>query len=313
MRLILSVRLLLFGGLVLFCSNFGICEKTASYTQVVDKAATTITMSESTTAVNIGQSIQFTANVAPIKPTTPTGTVVFTATGSNSNNQVVSAPAAVSATGISTWSIALPNIDTYTIKAVYSGDANYLGSNTSLVAFVAPPQDFLLGLPSRVSVTKGQASSGSIAITPINGFSGIVTLSCSGSPYKGSCGFANAAVAVSSNLVKSNIQNANASATTTGTVTTDLKIDTSGITVTTVGTLLCLFGVRGRRKHYAIALSACCLLLSMVLVGCAGSNRYVQNDGTPVGTYTISVVATSGSITHKGTVTLDVLPMANSK
>jgi hypothetical protein len=54
-----------------------------------------------------------------------------------------------------------------------------------------------------------------------------------------------------------------------------------------------------------LSLGVAVLLIGMT--GCAGSNRYVQSNGTPPGYYSLTVVATSGAITHSSTMTLHVV------
>ena len=44
---------------------------------------------------------------------------------------------------------------------------------------------------------------------------------------------------------------------------------------------------------------------TLALNGCGTSNRFVQQDGTPPGTYAITVIGTSGTLTH--TVTVQVV------
>jgi hypothetical protein len=291
-------------------SSAGVCEKAVTYVQVVNKAATTTGITSSSGIINIGQSVQFSANVLPVKPSVPTGTVTFTATGTSSANVAVSSPVAVSSTGSATWSVALPEIDSYTVVAQYNGDSNYLSSSQTMAQMVEPPPDFSLSLPTSITIVKGGSSSGAISITGLNGFAGTVTLSCDGTPYKSSCGFSNASVVVANS--GSSISNAKATSSgnaTTGTASTALTVSTAGISVTTVGGLL-LFGFGGlKRKRLASYIIAGASLLAVLstLSGCVGSNRYVQDQGTPIGTYTIKVVATSGSISHSGTTTLNVV------
>jgi hypothetical protein len=84
---------------------------------------------------------------------------------------------------------------------------------------------------------------------------------------------------------------------------------------TTVNTLAGLggfFGLLGvtRRSRRAIIirkylLVATALLSIAALVSC-GAPRYQQTNGTPKGTYAIQVTATSGQISHQGTLTMTV-------
>jgi hypothetical protein len=281
-------------------------QKSATYTEVVNKATTTTGVAASASASNVGQQITYTASIGPAKPTIPTGSVVFTATGINSAQTVTSAAILVSGNGLASWSETLPAVDTYTVSAVYSGDANYLGSTGTGTETVVGQQDFSLSLPPSITVTRGQAGSGVITLTPINGFSGTVTLTCGGMPYESGCNFANSSVALTSSLPG---QNSASSQSGSATVQTALNVTTTGVTVTTTGALIFLFGLGGMRKRRTFLWPCVCLAIltgMAALSGCAGGNRYVQNNGTPPGSYSVTVTAVSGSITHTGTTTLVV-------
>jgi hypothetical protein len=296
-------------AIVTLCGN-GVCQKTASFSQVVKKAATQTAITTTASAINIGQSLQFSATVTPLKPTTPTGTVVFTATGTQAANTVTSSAMPVTSSGVEAWSVTLPAVDTYTVAAVYSGDSNYSTSTSSLSELVAAPQDFTITLPSSLTITKGQSATETIALTPLNGFTGAVKLSCSGMPYESSCGLSEGSVALSSSLINPAL---NKAATSAGNapVSTVLTVTTSAITVTSAGAFLFLFGFGGMKRKRLMLLSLAgvgMLIAAIGISGCgAGSNRYVQNDGTPVGTYTVTVTATSGAITHTATTVLKVV------
>ena len=57
--------------------------------------------------------------------------------------------------------------------------------------------------------------------------------------------------------------------------------------------------------HFMLWIGAALLLTTVT--GCVGSSRYVQSNGTPPGFYSLTIVATSGAITHSSTVSLHVV------
>jgi hypothetical protein len=59
------------------------------------------------------------------------------------------------------------------------------------------------------------------------------------------------------------------------------------------------------RCHFMIWIGAALLLTTVT--GCVGSNRYVQSNGTPAGFYSLTIVATSGAITHSSAASLHVV------
>lgn len=66
----------------------------------------------------------------------------------------------------------------------------------------------------------------------------------------------------------------------------------------------------GRQRHWAAYLPLAFLLLVLVfqMVGCSGgsSGGPPPPNGTPAGTYTVTVTGTSGTTQHSTTITLNV-------
>jgi hypothetical protein len=265
-------------------------EGSESLTQRVMPAATTLQLASSRNPSVAGDTIQLTATVAP---SVATGTVTFTI---SQNGSAVESHSAALASGVATLSITDLAAGTYQVQAAYSGDGSY-GPSTSTtltqVVNAAGIPDFTLSLVNRASdVTSGTSWSSGINVNGVDGFSGNVTLSCSsGLDPTMKCAFSPVTVLAGSQ--------------------SNLSISTVGRTVTTVSAigfpcLLALLGFRKRRSYLAIVL----LLLAslggtLALNGCGTSNRFVQQDGTPPGTYAITVIGTSGTLTH--TVTVQVV------
>ena len=93
-------------------------------------------------------------------------------------------------------------------------------------------------------------------------------------------------------------------------VSANLAITTTATTVTTVagGFLLFLFpGIIGKRRKRKMPSAVVLALLGslLVLAGCGGL-RYLQSNGTPRGTYRISITGTSGTLSHTQVVTVTV-------
>jgi hypothetical protein len=92
---------------------------------------------------------------------------------------------------------------------------------TLVVQAQAPVGDFTIGAtPSSQTVSRGGATTYTVTVTPVNGFSGSVSLSVSGVPFKGTAAF-------SPNPTTS---------TSTLTVTTWKKTTTGTYTLTITGT-----------------------------------------------------------------------------
>jgi hypothetical protein len=167
---------------------------------------------------------------------------------------------------------------------------------------LAPP-DFSLGTGGPLTLATEHHGSVSITTTPLNGFSGNVTLSCGTLPPYATCEWSNTSTQVSG-----------------GPATTQLTIDTSAV----LGyASLVAPSKRGTPAQIAFAglfLPALCLLYRkrkglgrplfllialcsiLTISGCAG--KYPGS--TPPGTYSITISGTSGSLQHSTILTLIV-------
>lgn len=285
MRKILSISYLL--AAIVTLSGAALAQEQGTMVQIVNKAPTTLNLAASGVS---GQNVlTLQATVAGMPGHLPTGSVNFTAT--NAQGQTSGGTVPVGTQGEAIWSAA-PGIGTYSLSAVYSGDSNYLQSRASQDHFAIP--DFSLDIPNNtVTVKQGESWNGAATLTSLNGFDGTVSVQCGEMPELVNCGLGSASVHVAS-----------------GTQTNDaLNVGTVGTTVTTVGGLIFLFsfGLNRKRRSRAWFSTSCVLTLSLIaLTGCGMRTQYLQTNGTPRGTYKITITAISGVITHSQTVTLTV-------
>ncbi|MBS0614364.1 MAG: VCBS repeat-containing protein, partial [Proteobacteria bacterium] len=214
------------------------------------------------------------------------------------------------------------------VAADFDGDGklDVLAGSTLLLsaaATVTPPPptpDFAISASaSSGSIAAGQSATATLTLTPSGGFSGTVSLSCSGAPSGATCSLSPASVAL------------NGAATTT-TLTLDTTARSAALTVppslrldigsNPTALLWALLGpvwlmrrpMRRAALHRARWLSL--LILSAgFLCGCGGGGSSGGSStgpvtppasGTPAGTYTITVTASSGSLSHAQTYTLTV-------
>ena len=171
-----------------------------------------------------------------------------------------------------------------------------------------PAADFALAGQNATISAPGGTASPTVTLTSLNGFSGTVTVSCaaSSSTAQISCSANPASVPVAAN----------------GTATTTLSIGTTaellpeapwqrrGTMFAATGGLFAvviLGGIPSKRRW----LTLLGLLFGIVLffgIGCGGGSSTPQqkSQGTPAGSYTITVTGTSGSTTHTSTVSVTV-------
>ena len=209
-----------------------------------------------------------------------------------------------------------------TSNVTITGTSGSLSHDTSVsltVNPILPPPDFTIAASSLspATVPAGGSATSTITIAPVNGFNGTVSLSCSAitpsvTPLP-SCSFNPSSVA-------------NGSGTATLTVSTTAPHALSGMSSSSLqrprgfgwmvasGSALVgvfLLGVPSRRRRRGAGLGLMVLVLFAVGMGCGGSSSGASGGkagGTPVGSYTISVTATSASpqLSHTDTVAITV-------
>jgi hypothetical protein len=292
----------------------------AALVQVVNlapKIATTTLLSSSLNPAVITQAVSFGVTVAGIGSNipAPTGTVTFLdGTTTLSTSTLNSA----GGTFFTTTTLA---VATHSITAQYSGDANYLASNsTALTEIVNAAPSFTVAFnPSTLTVTRGQSAPTTITVTPASGFNQTVGFACSGLPQFTTCTFnpttltPTGTTAVSSTLtVATNVGVAN-----NGPGPLDRpangRIWSAGLLLG-LGFLATLRGHRrlaGKNPRTRLLLLALALLTGIAatqLTGCGGhaSSSSTPAQGTPTGTSSITVTATAGSQTQTASFTLTV-------
>jgi uncharacterized membrane protein YfcA len=154
-------------------------------------------------------------------------------------------------------------------------------------------------------------------VTPSGGFTGNISLACSGAPALTNCSITPSTLAVT---------NANP-VTATMTLQTSAPVVTAGITPAPegwrgrpnlgreaglayfLGSLVSIFVAcrLSQRRKVAVPAFVVLALLLVFSSGCGGNTHQAsKTGGTPSGTYQITVTATSGMLSHSGSVALTV-------
>jgi hypothetical protein len=195
----------------------------------------------------------------------------------------------------------------YTFTASYGGDAYYLASQSpySLAVTVVDTTFNITQTIPNVTVTAGAATTTTVTLGGVDNFSGLVSIACT---------LPTAMTEATCPAVNVNMTGASATAQLTITTTAAHALTASRASIKGMygfGALACvfLFAIPGsRRRRFPLAL----LLLVCVagFGGCGGGGSGVTNTqmdpGTPKGTYTVSVTATSTGITRTGSFTVTV-------
>jgi len=114
--------------------------------QKVVKAKTTTALMSSANPALVGQSVTYTATIVPVAPAlgSPTGTVTF----KQGSTTVATVPLSG---GTATFTTSYAAAATMSIKAVYSGDSNFLTSSSAFLTEVVKRYAVTLGLTSDVN------------------------------------------------------------------------------------------------------------------------------------------------------------------
>lgn len=279
--------------------------------------ATTLTVTASATATTTTATVDMTGTptgIATISPTAATGTVMTVIDGQSTgllttvSNGVAHV---ILPTTLSTGS--------HTLLFAYSGDATHAGSISYPISFnaqttITPTPTFALtAAPATVSVTRGSASSAiTIIATPQNGFTGTLSLSCSALPADTTCTYSPTSLTLSGSA-------ATATVTFGTTAPSAVQAPTSAslrhATFIAFGLLSgFIFCLRRRRLPQMLPLLLASILLPLCIACGSGSPKSGGSSGggggttggTPLGTYSVQLVAISGASVAYTTVTLTV-------
>jgi hypothetical protein len=275
------------------------------------KVATNTSLSASATQLTSGQSVTFTASVAPQSGTVvPTGSVAFL----DGSSQIGMATLSGGSASFSSTSL---SVGSHAIAATYSGDSSYVASSSAAinVTVIAPAAaDYSLTMSSSaLTVAKGASGTLTITISPKNGFKQAVGLACSGLPAGANCSFN-----------PSSVNTAGGAAATTLTV---LDSGSNGTEIPARGSftgfpngalyilamaLIGIVGIAGERsalgtvRFRRVVLASATFAGLLITASCAG---VVQKSAAQPASYMITVTASAADApTHTQQFTLTVMP-----
>ena len=246
--------------------------------------------------------------------TAPTGSVTFYDNGSDGNGyytfnaQLTPGPNGTStAELINNTAANFFNSGVNHMTAGYSGDSIYSPSTSPTVDLTATQAggDFKLeASQTQITLAGGKSGTVSLNLTALVGFSGTVSLSCSPSTAAATCNISPGSIAL----------------TNSGTATLSFNAFTAQLEhgpmdrtfLAALGAGVLLLWLRRRRWH-TLMLGVLGLIIMAGASGCGSSSTPVSGGGggssnqpTAPGSYTVGVIATSGTITHQLTVLVTV-------
>jgi hypothetical protein len=282
--------------------------------------ATKTTLAASSASVAPGASVTFTSTTTGTTGTAaPTGSVTFldgtTSLGTGTLN----------ASGVATFTTTSLAAGSQSITSSYAGDASNAPSISGAVTVVvtAPVSGFTLSLSSSsASIASGATTPTTVTVTPDNGFSAATTFACSGLPANSTCSFSPATVTPSGTAATTTLTIATGVSTSVASLdrnAVDRGMTHSGsmakIGLAGSGAMLALLfwpGFMNRRRGAQWLRTLGVVLLAMgamhVMSGCSGGSKSTTppNGATPAGSSTVTITATSGSLSQTASFTLTV-------
>ena len=307
-------------------AHFGMGLALATGLAATAQTVTHTTMTAETSEVSGKTVATFTTTVLDADGTPASGVVTLTERGHNISAAVLDADgkAQIKLDGLATGD--------HNLTAVYSGNSTHATSQSESLAVhpeVTATPDFTLGIaPTSLTVKVGSSGTVQATITPVNGFTGFISLSCAGPP-----GATTLPVGVTCTFAPANLQvTAPTTANPSAVATANMSLQTAGpqahyrapetgsrsplvLAILLPGVLG--LGLLGRKRKLFGGATLLLMIGAITLLGasaCSARYRYLNHGptfgGTATGTYTIQVIAqTSNGVTaseHTQTLTLTV-------
>jgi hypothetical protein len=249
---------------------------------------------------------------ATVSGDSPTGSVSFSA-GSTSLGT------ATLTSGVATLQTSFAAAGSYSVTAAYQGDQNNAASTSSAATIVIAAPDFTVSAtPTSGTITPGQTATFTFTVSPVGGYAGTVNFSCGTLPSQAACSFSPASVTPSGGSPASTTMTVTTAAST-AMLNPEQRSSPSLPPWLPAGGLAMAGGIglafapkRTSRLNQQLRGLCWALLLaslSLLASGCGGGgNSSPSNPGTPAGSYTVSVTASSsaGGPQHAMSITLIV-------
>jgi hypothetical protein len=198
---------------------------------------------------------------------------------------------------------------TYTYTASYAGDANYAGSQGTypvVVTVLDTTFNISSPIPDVTIRAPGQSGTATVTLTGIDNFGGTISVSCAlpAALKEATCPSVNADMF--------NVSSVAAQLTLTTTAPHPIAAHRTasrgfyGMGVFASVLVFAIAGIRRRKLPLALLLLVCMAFIVSCGGGSGGGGGTQTDPGTPPGTYTVNVTATSAGITRTGSFNVTV-------
>ncbi|WP_158750705.1 FG-GAP-like repeat-containing protein [Acidobacterium sp. S8] len=274
---------------------------------MLNQGGDSLALTPSSSSLSQGDTLTLSASItSTFANGSPTGSISFAAGG-------VSLGTAPVSNGTAALSTSALSIGTSQITATYSGDTHYnVASATVPVTVVAiQPSISVSSIPPTLTLQPGATGTIAVSVAANNAFTGTVTLSCKGAPQESSCNVAPATIQLTpgqSIVVTAVVSTTPPNDTYQADKRNPDKPSPVDSEICLALALLCILPVRRFRRGITIVVVAFSIA-AMGLLGCGGggsSKAPPVYGGTPAGTYTLNLTATSGSLSSTVPITLKI-------
>jgi subtilase family serine protease len=199
----------------------------------------------------------------------------------------------------------------HALVAGYSGDQSFNLSSSQAATFTITTADFCLPTSlASIGVTDGFPGTTTLVLTASPGFTTAVSFACSGLPAEAKCSFSPASISGSGATTITVTTTAPHPAVRTARGFNRLGWWTTSLGVSLAGIVLLGVPSRRRRMNWSSLSLLVVVTFLLMLPSCGGGSSAPPppppDPGTPKGSYSIVVTATSGSMSHATTFTLTV-------